>query len=222
VHLRTTASVAGADGNGVLLRAGAGAITFAAAIVAVGPHQLARAFANDVLTCDPRLARAVAHAAALTYEPIITVYLGYPRARALPPGIVRLDDTPGQWIFDRPDILARAGPGAPSLAQLCAVIISTHGPHEALDHRALAAATDAQLRRLDPAWPPLAWSQVIAEQRATYGCTPQADRPLAGAIAPRLHLAGDYTDAEFPATLEAAVRSGWVAAATVARELGAD
>ena len=42
------------------------------------------------------------------YESITTVYLGYRGARiALPTGLVRLDDAPGQWLFARDDILAR-------------------------------------------------------------------------------------------------------------------
>jgi hypothetical protein len=55
-------------------------------------------------------------------------------------------------------------------------------------------------------------SQVIAERRATYACTPALPRPTAGMLLPRLALAGDYTDAELPATLEAAARSGVIAA----------
>ena len=36
---------------------------------------------------------------------------------------------------------------------------------------------------------------------------------------PRLYLAGDYTDDEFPATLEAAVRSGIAAAEAVLADM---
>ena len=57
-------------------------------------------------------------------------------------------------------------------------------------------------------WPLPVWSRVIAERRATYACTPGRARPAAGRVRRGLYLAGDYTDAEFPATLEAATRSG--------------
>ena len=52
----------------------------------------------------------------------------------------------------------------------------------------LVAAIDAQLRRLRPGLPSLAWSFVIVEKRATYACTP--DRALPGA--PRF-APGDVT-----------------------------
>ncbi|HEV8502329.1 MAG TPA: FAD-dependent oxidoreductase, partial [Casimicrobiaceae bacterium] len=117
------------------------------------------------------------------------------------------------------DIVATATPPAPRLASVVAVAISAHGAHDALAHDALAAAVDAQLRRLAPQWPAMAWSQVIEEKRATYACTPQATRPRAGVLMPGIALAGDYTDDRFPATLEAAVRSGRRAAAALARTL---
>ena len=87
-------------------------------------------------------------------------------------------------------------------------------------HDELARAVDAQLRRLQPALRPCVWSQVIAEKRATYACTPRRARPAGARLAPGLYLAGDYVDAEFPATLEAAVRSGNAAAEAVRADRG--
>ncbi len=82
----------------------------------------------------------------------------------------------------------------------------------ALPQDALARAVDAQLRRLRPALPACVWSQVVAEKRATYACTPGRARLAGPRLAPGVYLAGDYADVEFPATLEAAVRSGRAAA----------
>lgn len=183
-------------------------------IIAVGPHQLWRVFDAAVVASQRQLRSAVARVEALEYEPIVNVWLGYPSTVGLPAPLVRLDDAPGQWCFDRPDILARAHADAnrPHLAQLLCVVISAHGPHDATPHATLAAQCDLQLRRLLPALPNLAWSQTIAERRATYACVPGRPRPATIAPHPRLLLAGDYMDAELPATIEAATRSGIAAA----------
>jgi hypothetical protein len=50
------------------------------------------------------------------------------------------------------------------------------------------------------------WSRVIAEKRATVTCSPEP-KPGLPSI-PGVSFAGDYTDSEYPPTLEAAVRSG--------------
>lgn len=95
---------------------------------------------------------------------------------------------------------------------MLAVVISASGPHGTMTRDELARRTDAQLRRLAPSMPALAWSLVVEEKRATYACTP--GRPRAGGprFSPGVYLAGDYVDEAFPATLEAAVRSGIAAA----------
>ena len=87
-------------------------------------------------------------------------------------------------------------------------MISTSGPHDALDQATLAREVDAQLQRRHRTLAPLAWSRVIAERRATYACTPALARPAAGRVDAGVYLAGDYTEPDFPATLEAATRSG--------------
>jgi squalene-associated FAD-dependent desaturase len=188
-----------------------------AAIVAVGPHQIAGAFAPEAMSAMPVLRTLQSFLATLTYEPIFTVWLGYGEALPLPIAIARLDDAPGQWVVDRPDVLADAHGDfdRPELRQLLSVILSAHGPHEALDHGMLALEIDAQLRRLQPERPPCVWFQVIAEKRATYACTPGRARPANARLVEGVYLAGDYMDGDFPATLEAAVRSGVDAAKSV-------
>jgi len=49
---------------------------------------------------------------------------------------------------------------------------------------------------------------VIAEKRATIAVTPALKRPGIETGRPGVYLAGDYTDPEYPPTLEAAARSG--------------
>lgn len=180
---------------------------FAAAIVAVGPHQLA-----EVLGSQPGDAAslALARVGAFSYQPIHTIYLHYPRPLGLSLPMVKLDGNPGQWLFDRGQL-----GGAPGLA---AVVISTALAGGRVEHDALAQAAHTQLQALIPGLPPPAWTQTIAERRATYACVAGLARPAAGALLPRLYLAGDYTDDELPPTLEAATRSGVAAA----RQLLAD
>ena len=224
VHTATSARVLaiGADGVDIDVRGRRAQVR--AAIIAVGPHQLRGAFDRDLAQSNPAIAAALRDAGRLAYEPITTIYLGYAAEHRLPRGLVRLDDAPGQWIFDRSDILARAGAAdaagpAPPAQSLHAVVISASGPHGDLVHSDLAGAVDAQLRRSSPGLPPLCWSQVIEEKRATYACVPDLPRPRCGPLAGRVHIAGDYTYEAFPATLEAAVRSGVAAAGTLAEEL---
>jgi hypothetical protein len=204
--------------DGVDVSVGDGSETFTAAIVAVGPHQLAAALGRDAAASGVGRS-TVAQTGAFTYESITTVYLAYAGTVALPSRLARLDDAPGQWAFDRTAALQPAAAGGAQA--LLAVVISANGPHDALAHSALTAAVDAQLRRLAARLPALVWSRVIAERRATYACAPALARPGAGRIAPGVYLAGDYTDDEFPATLEAATRSGVAAARAVLADLAA-
>jgi squalene-associated FAD-dependent desaturase len=203
---------------GVVLGVGPATEAFSAAIIAVGPHQLAATIGVEAAGDDAWRAR-LAQVGAFRYESITTIYVGFAGPVPFSVPLARLDDAPGQWLFDRTAALSGgAGRGAESLA---AVVVSAGGPHDALDHVTLAAQVEAQLRRLEPRLPPVAWSRVIAERRATYACTPALARPAAGYVAPGLYLAGDYTDADFPATLEAACRSGIAAASALIADRGA-
>ena len=223
IRMRSAAVVAGASPDGVAIHSGGGAWRASAAIVAVGPHQLAHVFAPP-LAALPDVADALEATAAMRYEPTATVYLGLRERVRLPSRIARLDDAPGHWIFDRHDVLERApeAAAARALKGLVAVVISAAGDHgDDLDAKALAGRVQAQLRRLKPAFPVAVWSQVIVERRATFACTPGLRRPRTAAVGPGLRLAGDYLDPDLPATIEAAVASGESAAREVARELGA-
>jgi squalene-associated FAD-dependent desaturase len=221
IRMSAPARVVRAARNATTVLTGTSLHEASAAIVAVGPHQIAGAFAPEAVAALPDIGALQATLATLDHEPIFTVWLGYGEALPLPMPIARLDDAPGQWVVDRPDVLAaaQADAGRPELRQLLAVILSAHGPHETLDHGMLALEIDAQLRRLQPDRPPCRWFQVIAEKRATYACTPGRARPAQTRLAEGIYLAGDYMNAEYPATLEAAMRSGVAAAEAVLADL---
>lgn len=61
--------------------------------------------------------------------------------------------------------------------------------------------------------------RIIKEKRATYAATPEnlAKRPGAATAFRNLFLAGDYLQSPFPATLEAAISSGFAAASLASR-----
>jgi uncharacterized protein with NAD-binding domain and iron-sulfur cluster len=117
-----------------------------------------------------------------------------------------------QWVFDRGALTGEKG--------RLACVISAQGDHQQLSLDEVAAACHAELAHAMPGLPAPRWSRVIAEKRATVSCVPAAAKlPLRPE--PNLFLAGDYLDAEYPPTLEAAVRSG-VRAANRALEQCAD
>jgi len=161
-----------------------------AVIVAVGPHQLKH--------LAPGLEPALA------YQPIYTCYLQYSEHVRLPRPMLGLNEGLVQWVFDRGALLGERG--------RLACVISAEGAHESLTHAELAAACHRELSRALAGLPQPEWSSVIAEKRATVAC--EAGRARIAQITrwPDVFLAGDYTDAEYPPTLEAAVRSGLRAA----------
>ena len=148
-----------------------------------------------------------ARAAALRYEPIVTVYARAPDARLPEPMLIlHADDArPAQFVFDRGRLGGPAG--------LLAFVVSGAEAWVARGLAATEAATLAQARAALAAHlrGPLVAVRTIVEKRATFRCTPQLDRPSA-AVAPGLAAAGDYVDGPYPATLEGAVRSGAAAA----------
>jgi len=150
-------------------------------------------------------------------EPITTCYLQYPSGTRLPaPFLALIDDAAdarwGQFVFDRGQLDARQD-------GLLAVVVSASGAASALPQGELATAIAVQLAA-DLGQPGLAkpsWVKVITEKRATFACTPGLQRPANETALPGLVLAGDYTEGEYPATLEMAVRSGASAACALAR-----
>lgn len=159
---------------------------FSAVIVAVGPHQLK--------TLLPGVAPAY------SYQPIYTCYLQYSENIRLALPMLGLAEGLVQWVFDRGALTGEKG--------RLACVISAQGDHQQLGLDELADLCHRELAHVLPGLPPPLWSRVIAEKRATISCTPGVKGLLLTPTMPGVHLAGDYTDPEYPPTLEAAVRSG--------------
>lgn len=157
-------------------------------------------------------AASAALLARIEYFPITTVYLQLAPPPSLPVPIVSLGDGPLQWLFSR---TVAGGP-----PDLFAGVISAHDDALVADRDALIDAARAQIGRWSGVMPQVVWSQVITEKRATFGCTPDRPRPAMATGEAGLWLAGDYLDADYPATLESAVRSGVRAARAIIARRG--
>jgi hydroxysqualene dehydroxylase len=166
---------------------------FASVIVAVGPHQL-RSLLPDYR--DP-----------YTYQPIYTCYLQYPQNVKLEFPMLGLAGGLVQWVFDRGALTGERG--------RLACVISAQGDHQQMPLEELCELCHRELAAALPGLPAPRWSRAIAEKRATISCIPNLKRPAAEYDG--VYLAGDYTDPEYPPTLEAAVRSGVRAALKVAQ-----
>jgi squalene-associated FAD-dependent desaturase len=123
---------------------------------------------------------------------------------------------PLQWLF-RKDAEGKAVHGVISAARNWLDVPKEDAlkQFEAQIRATFPAAASAKLNR----------GVIVIEKRATFACLPGADRcrpaqaPPDGGIA-NLYLAGDYTQTGWPATMEGAVRSGYLAAEAILRKQG--
>jgi hypothetical protein len=159
-------------------------------IVAVGPHQL-----KTLLPDAPEY----------SYQPIYTCYLQYAQNVGLPLPMLGLADGLVQWVFDRGALLGEKG--------RLACVISAQGDHQQMSLDEIAKRCEQELAAALPGIGKPEWSRVIAEKRATITCSPGV-KAMPAAI-DGVSFAGDYTDLQYPPTLEAAVRSGIRAAQAI-------
>lgn len=188
-------------------------------ILAVPWYQAAELIAPELLVRLPQLAGDRLQAA-----PITSLHLWFDRPITDLPHAVLVGRL-SQWIFHRTDFQSvPAGTGRitnPCYYQI--VISASHAlagrPREAIRDEVLAdlaavfpAARSATLLR---------W-QIIHDQHAVFSCRPRSDdqRPPQATPIPNLFLAGDWTRTGWPATMEGAVRSGYLAAEALLTRLG--
>jgi squalene-associated FAD-dependent desaturase len=179
------------------------------AVVVATPAVYAGALLDGLVDTSPM--------AALEHEPITTCYLQYPADTKLSRPFYALQDDAdagkwGQFVFDRGQLLD-------DQAGLFAVIVSAASAAIELDRSRLQADIAVQLAHelQNPKLAQPLWSTVISEKRATFSCTPALLRPANETGIEGLAIAGDYTISDYPATLEAAVRSGVNAALHIAK-----
>ena len=147
-------------------------------------------------------------ASALQHEAIATVYVQAGSTRLAQPllALRSSPDCPAQFVLDRGQL---GGPKG-----LLAFVVSASSADRAQLQDQVLQQARSQLGHLlqGQALQPL---QTVVEKRATFACAPGLQRPPQ-CIAPGLLACGDYVDGPYPATLEAAVRSGIAAALSIA------
>ncbi len=191
------------------------------------------------LAGEPLVARVpgLQNLAALQSSPITGVHLWFDRPVCPHDHVV----TPGrlvQWVFNHTAIQGRTarglapradrqtgiGPGEKPESQYLQVVISASYDLLPLDK---VAIRDAVLADLAAIWPAarearlLRW-WVVTEHGATFAVRPGVDalRPPQRTPIDGLFLAGDWTATGWPATMEGAVRSGYLAAQGILEDLG--
>ena len=176
-------------------------------ILAVAPQHAAH-----LLKRQPETAGTGQTLANYGYEPIATLYAGYPSELRLPCPMLGLDNGKkgclGQWVFDRGTLCGTPG--------VLSFVLSGSGAWEKYEDGDLLNALHGELEAaLNRKLPKPDWQQTIRERRATFTCLPDLPRPGPKTALAGLWLAGDYVYAEYPATLEGAVRSGVAAASAI-------
>jgi squalene-associated FAD-dependent desaturase len=164
-------------------------------IIATSPVRL-----RNVIADLPKLSFVAEQTKSYAYQPIYTIYLQYPGSATLSAPMIGLTGGLSQWVFDRGILCNQSG--------LMAVIISAEGRHQKLTQDALALRVAQELQAAFPQLAKPLWHKVIAEKRATFSCTVNLPRPAHVTPYPNMFIAGDYTYADYPATIEGAVRSG--------------
>lgn len=151
----------------------------------------------------------------LETSPITSVHLWYDRPILRQPHVV-LVDCLGQWVFSRGEV----APGEHYLQ----VVVSAARQFRGQGHEEVQRLIVAELARLFPAAAAarLQRVRVITEQAATFSVLPGVDkwRPTQASPIANLLVAGDWTATGWPATMEGAVRSGYLAAEALLQRCG--
>jgi squalene-associated FAD-dependent desaturase len=185
------------------------------------PHTaLANLLPPEIKAANPTLASLDK----IKVSPITGVHCWFDRPVTSEPFITLLD-TNVQWVFNKTALYTdQSDAPVPGAQQYLQLVISAS--YELLKktreeiielclkeiRQALPAAREAQLVK----------ATVIKEASATFSPEPGVDRfrPVQTTNTPGLFLAGDWTATGWPATMEGAVRSGYLAAEAVLRSAG--
>ncbi len=148
---------------------------------------------------------------AFTHSPITGIHLWFDRPITELPNATLLDRTI-QWMYNKKD------------GRHLQLVVSAS---RSLTEMPRGEVIEMALKELAEFFPSVAQAKlerahVVKEVRATFSATPglEAQRPLQTTKISNLFLAGDWTRTGWPATMEGAVRSGYLAAEAVLRLFG--
>jgi zeta-carotene desaturase len=186
--------------------------TFDSALIAVPFEAM-----NRILPDAPEAATLRQSLQHFEASPITGIHLWFDRQISDLDHAVLLDRTI-QWMFHKSRILARDYTGQGSYVEL---VVSAS---KSLVDKSRSEIIDLAVRELQEFFPAardatVIKAAVIKEVYATYSPSPGIDsfRPANATAWPCVFVAGDWTATGWPATMEGAVRSGYLAAEALAR-----
>jgi len=209
-----------ADGAVTAVEFDGGRQETAEAYVFALPHPAMAELANEEMKrLEPRLAEL----GKIGVAPITGVHFWFDREVMKEPFVTLLDTTT-QWIFNKTALYGASNGAGKEKGQYLQLVISASYDllqkprQEIIDlclkevQQALPAARGARLVK----------ATVIKEAAATFSPQPGVDRwrPTQDTLIRGMFLAGDWTATGWPATMEGAVRSGYLAAEAVLRIAG--
>ena len=173
-----------------------------------------------MLPDTPAAAPLAAALGEFSTSPITGIHLWFDRQISELDHAVLLDRTI-QWMFHKSRLIESRDNGRGSYVEL---VVSCS---RSLVERSKAEIVDMAVKEAQEFFPAaceakLLKSTVIKEVHATYSPRPGIDqyRPKPETAWPRVFLAGDWTATGWPATMEGAVRSGYLAAEALTRFAG--
>ena len=173
-----------------------------------------------MLPDTPSAAPLAAALGQFTTSPITGIHLWFDHQISDLDHAVLLDRTI-QWMFHKSRLIEARDNGSGSYVEL---VVSCS---RSLVEKSKAEIVDMAVKEAQEFFPgareaKLLKSTVIKEVHATYSPRPGIDRyrPKPETAWPRVFLAGDWTATGWPATMEGAVRSGYLAAEALARFAG--
>jgi squalene-associated FAD-dependent desaturase len=151
----------------------------------------------------------------LETSPITSVHLWYDRPVTTLPHVVLIECV-GQWLFNRGEVADGE--------HYVQVVVSAARQFRGLGHEEVKRRIVEEIAQLFPqaASARLIRGRVVCEQSATFSAVPGVDRwrPTQRSPLENLFVAGDWTATGWPATMEGAVRSGYLAAEALLQRAG--